>query len=125
MNRKSKRASAPLWSALVLLIAAAGVRIALLGVDMRLHPDEALFATQARAIALGDDPLLREADVDKPPLTLYTLALSFRALGVREWSARLPNVFFSLLSVAVLYALARDLYRDRAPGHKAPPRSAS
>ena len=114
MNRKPQRALAWRWAALVLLIAAAGVRVALLGVDARLHPDEALFATQARAIARGLDPLLRGADVDKPPLTLYTLALSFRALGVHEWSARLPNVFFSTLSVAALYALARALYRDRA-----------
>jgi 4-amino-4-deoxy-L-arabinose transferase-like glycosyltransferase len=54
--------------------------------------------------------------LDKPPLTLYALALSFRALGVSEWAARLPNVLFSVLSVSVLYALARDLYRDRAVG---------
>ena len=116
MNSQTKRASAWLGAALVLLSAAAGVRVALLGVDVRLHPDEALFATQARTIALGGDLFLRGADVDKPPLTLYTMALSFRALGAHEWSARLPNVFFSLLSVATLYALARDLYRDRAVG---------
>ena len=120
MNRNLLQASAWRWSALVLLIAAAGVRIVLLGVDVRLHPDEALFATQARTIALrGDWLLLHHPELDKPPLTLYNVALSFCALGVSEWSARLPNVFFSLLSVAVLYALARDLYRDRAVGWSA------
>ncbi len=101
---------------MVLLATAALVRIALLGVDVRLHPDEALFATQARAVALHGDLLLRHADLDKPPLTLYALGLSFRALGASEWAARLPNIVFSALSVSVLYALARDLYRDRAVG---------
>jgi 4-amino-4-deoxy-L-arabinose transferase-like glycosyltransferase len=95
---------------LVLLIGAA-LRIGLLGNDQRFHPDEALFAAQARLVS--HDWLLRNTDLDKPPLTLFVTALSFRVLGTTETAARLPNVFFSALSLILLYDLARQLYRDR------------
>lgn len=86
------------------------LRIATLGVDARFHPDEALFAAQARLVA--GDPLLRNTDLDKPPLTLYVTALAFRLWEPTETAARLPNVLFSGLSLAVLYALAKSLYHD-------------
>jgi hypothetical protein len=99
--------------ALVILIGMA-LRMGMLGLDMRFHPDEALFAAQARLISHQGDLLLRNTDLDKPPLTFYTTALSFRTFGPTEFAARLPNVLFSGLSLAVLYALAWALYRDRA-----------
>ena len=83
----------------------------MLGIDARFHPDEALFATQARTVQY--DPLLRHTDLDKPPLTFYVTALSFSLLGSTEFAARLPNVFASGISLAVFYALALSLYRDR------------
>jgi 4-amino-4-deoxy-L-arabinose transferase-like glycosyltransferase len=89
------------------------LRILTLGIDARFHPDEALFAAQARLISHGGDWLLRATDLDKPPLTLTITALSFRLLGATEFAARLPNVLFSGLSVALLYRLAQALYRDR------------
>ena len=104
-----------LLPALVILIGAL-LRIALLGVDARLHPDEALFAAQARTITAQDDLLLRGADLDKPPLTIYSLALSFALWGPSEFAARLPNVFASVLTLAVLYRLASALSGDRATG---------
>ncbi|MBN1564841.1 MAG: glycosyltransferase family 39 protein [Anaerolineae bacterium] len=88
------------------------LRLALLGVDVRFHPDEALFAAQARLVSHEGDWLLRTTDLDKPPLTFYTTALSFRLLGPTEFAARLPNVLFSAVSIAVLIALARSLYGD-------------
>jgi len=102
-----------LLPALVILIGAL-LRIALLGVDVRLHPDEALFAAQARSILAQQDGLLRGADLDKPPLTLYSLALSFALLTPSELAARLPNVFASVLALAALYRLALTLAGDRA-----------
>jgi 4-amino-4-deoxy-L-arabinose transferase-like glycosyltransferase len=108
---ESRRASV-LVPALVILVGLL-VRVGMLGVDARFHPDEALFAAQARLITGQGDLLLRETDLDKPPLTLYVTALSFRLLGPGELTARLPNVFASALSLAVLYALGRHLYRDR------------
>ncbi|MEL7673111.1 MAG: glycosyltransferase family 39 protein, partial [Chloroflexota bacterium] len=92
------------------------LRIALLGVGVRLHPDEALFAAQARTITAQDDLLLRGADLDKPPLTIYSLALAFALLGPSELAARLPNVFASVLALATLYRLVCALSGDRATG---------
>lgn len=107
---------APVWAPALVILAGALLRIGLLGLDMRFHPDEALFAAQARQVAQGGDWLLRGTDLDKPPLTFYVTALAFRALGVSEFAARLPNVLFSVLSLAALYALALALYRDRVVG---------
>jgi 4-amino-4-deoxy-L-arabinose transferase-like glycosyltransferase len=87
------------------------LRIGMVGIDARFHPDEALFAAQARMVRY--DPMLRHTDLDKPPLTFYTTALSFSLLGPSEFAARLPNVFASGISLALLYALARSLYHDR------------
>ena len=72
---------------------------------MRLHPDEALFAAQARTVSAWGDILLRGSDLDKPPLAIYSLAASFALLGPSEFAARLPNVFASVLTLAVLYRL--------------------
>jgi 4-amino-4-deoxy-L-arabinose transferase-like glycosyltransferase len=89
------------------------LRFAMLGLNVRFHPDEALFAAQARLISYGGDFFLRTTDLDKPPLTFYVTALSFRVLGPTEFAARLPNALFSGLSLAVLYRLASSLFRDR------------
>src|SRR5690606_17543592 len=102
-----------LLPALVILVGAL-LRIALLGVDARLHPDEALFAAQARTVSAWGDVLLRGADLDKPPLAIYSLAASFALLEPSEFAARLPNVFASVLMLAVLYRLTLALSRDRA-----------
>lgn len=89
------------------------LRLSLLGTDVRFHPDEALFAAQARQISATGDLLLRRPDLDKPPLTLYVTALSFRLLGVSEFAARLPNALAASLSVATVYSLTQVLYRRR------------
>lgn len=102
-----------LLPALVILVGAL-LRIALLGVDARLHPDEALFAAQARTVVTQGDALLRGADLDKPPLAIYSMALSFALLEPSEFAARLPNVFASALALAACYRLARALSGDRA-----------
>jgi 4-amino-4-deoxy-L-arabinose transferase-like glycosyltransferase len=99
--------------ALVILVGLL-LRLAMLGVDVRFHPDEALFAAQARLVSHQGDVLLRETDLDKPPLTFYVTALSFRLLTPSEFAARWPNVLFSGLSVAVLVALAQTLCANRS-----------
>lgn len=85
----------------------------------RFHPDEALFASFARAIAVWKDPLLAAAPVDKPPLLFYLQAICYPFLGPKEMAARLPNLFASLLAVALTYKVAVRLpLHDRSvPGH--------
>lgn len=100
------------WPALAAVAAAAALR-ALPLLDNRFHPDEALYAYFGRLIASGRDPLLAGLVVDKPPLYLYLLGASFAAFGGSELAARLPNLFASLLCVALSYRLGKRLYGAR------------
>jgi len=99
----------PQWISLAALLIAAQLRLLPL-LENRFHPDEALYASFARLIVSGRDPLLSSVIVDKPPLSFYLTALSFSLLGSTEFAARLPNFYASLLSLALLFALARRLY---------------
>lgn len=91
------------------VLAAAFFRVIPL-LENRFHPDEALYAYFGRLIVSGRDPLLAQVVVDKPPLPFYLLAGSFGLFGGGEFAARLPSFFASLVSVALVYALARRLY---------------
>ncbi|MCZ7540825.1 MAG: glycosyltransferase family 39 protein [Anaerolineae bacterium] len=114
LTRAPRGRRAPLHLPALVVLLGLALRILTLGIGARFHPDEALFAAQARLISHDGDWLLRTTDLDKPPLTLYVTALSFRLLGPTEFAARLPTILFSGLSVALVYCLAQALYRDRA-----------
>jgi hypothetical protein len=62
-----------------------------------------------RVPGLDGDPLLAAAPVDKPPLLFYLQALCYPFLGPREMAARLPNLYASLVSVALTYAIVTRL----------------
>jgi len=100
---------------LLILALGFGLRVAPL-TQNRFHSDEALYATFARLIASGRDPLLASVVVDKPPLPFYLTALSLSLFGPNEFATRLPTLFASLISIALLYRLGRALYGRRA-GH--------
>lgn len=82
--------------------------------ENRFHPDEALYASFARLIASGRDPWLASVVVDKPPFPFYLMAASMTLFGPTEFAARLPNLFASVTSIALLCALARALYGEPA-----------
>jgi 4-amino-4-deoxy-L-arabinose transferase-like glycosyltransferase len=106
-----------------------GFRFHALAQDIRFHPDEALFSTFARSAAVNGDWLLH-GPLDKTPLTIYASALSMTFFGVHtlpngvldldshmgEFAARLPGAFASILLVAVMYRLPRDIYPARGIG---------
>lgn len=112
---------------LAILLLALALRLAPWGQD-RFLEDEALYAYWGLQIATGVDPMLDEEPVDKPPLHPYLLALSFllvsppqaqdpeaaqpppRRAGGMEGGARLPSLLASVTSVALVYALGRELY---------------
>jgi hypothetical protein len=79
----------------------------------RFHPDEALYATFARLVASGRDPMLSTVVVDKPPLPFYLMAASMSVFGGTEFAARLPTLFASVVSIALLVALGRTLHDRR------------
>lgn len=117
-------ANKQLWVSIGLILLAAVFRFHALGQDVRFHPDEALFMTFARQAAVQGDWLLH-GSLDKPPLTIYVNALALTAYGIRtlpdgvltldnrsgEFAARVTGVFISLLLMAVMMALAKQLYR--------------
>ena len=105
------RSQQALWPMIGLLGLAFALRVPLLN-GPRFLPDEALFASFARAIAVWRDPLLAAAPVDKPPLLYYIQALCYPFLGPREMAARLPNLFASLLTVALTFRVTRRLARS-------------
>ncbi len=100
----------PGWHILLAALLAATLVRALPLLDNRFHPDEALYASFGRLIASGRDPMLSGVVVDKPPLSFYLTAVSFWLFGSTEFAARLVAFYASLLSVALLFALARRLY---------------
>ena len=76
------------------------------------HPDEALFASWARLIAVWRDPLLLTQAVDKPPLLFYLQALFYPLFGPVEWAARMPSFIVSLLLIPLTAQTARRLTGD-------------
>lgn len=75
------------------------------------RPDEALFASYARLIAVWRDPLLQTQLVDKPPLAFYAQAAFFPLLGADGFAARLPNLIASILLLPLLAQWLWHLYR--------------
>ncbi|PJF40405.1 MAG: hypothetical protein CUN54_05360 [Phototrophicales bacterium] len=110
-----------LFPILILLIAA-GLRFNALAHNTRFHPDEALFATFARGAALNAEWWL-PGSLDKPPLSIYAMAVSMQLFAAQqdenrlwdfdvhhgEFAARVPNTFASIVLVAVVYAMAKNL----------------
>ena len=115
----------PILFLVLILLVGAALRIHALGQDRRFHPDEALYGTFARNAALNGDWLLH-GSLDKTPLSIYASALSITLFAAHvddrgllnfdirqgEFAARLPTTFAGILLVAVVYALAKILYRD-------------
>ncbi len=80
----------------------------------RFHSDEALYASWALAIAFGRDRLLALAAPDKPPLLFYLMAVAFFVLGHAEVAARLIGMMAGVLSVALMWQLARFCHSEQS-----------
>jgi 4-amino-4-deoxy-L-arabinose transferase-like glycosyltransferase len=76
----------------------------------RFHPDEALYSDWALRIADWQDVMLNGVPVDKPPLFVYILAVTFNIFGPTEAAARLPSLLAGVASIALVYGLGRQLY---------------
>ncbi|OCR00332.1 glycosyltransferase [Oscillatoriales cyanobacterium USR001] len=50
---------------------------------------------------------------NKPPLVHWLMALCFAAGGVNEWTARFAPAMLTAASVPLLYAIGRELFRER------------
>ncbi len=90
------------------LLALAAALIWFAGLDTRRlqHPDEGRYAEIAREMAASGDfvtPRLNDLKYfEKPPLQYWAGALTFKAFGVSEWTARLPAALAGFLAVLVV-----------------------
>ncbi|MET0205280.1 MAG: phospholipid carrier-dependent glycosyltransferase [Casimicrobiaceae bacterium] len=87
----------------MLALAAAIAWFAPLDVRLLQHPDEGRYGEIAREMAVGNDwvtPRLNDLKYfEKPPLQYWLGAAAFDALGVNEWTARLPSAIAGFLAV--------------------------
>jgi 4-amino-4-deoxy-L-arabinose transferase-like glycosyltransferase len=86
--------------------------IALIGAD------EPRYASVARTMMETGDYITPQLDdapwFEKPPLYYWIAALSFRAFGVSEFSARLGSALLALAGALVVYAFGRSVFSARA-----------
>lgn len=106
------------WTALFVLLLVPG---ALLYPWLSFHlfePDEGRYAEIPREmLARGEwvvPYLLGEPYLDKPPLLYWLVMLSYRLLGVHDWSARLVPALAVHASILLTYGLGRRLLGERA-----------
>ncbi|MDX1447099.1 ArnT family glycosyltransferase [Lishizhenia sp.] len=101
-----------------------------IGLDNYPHPwDERYHALVAKNLLknpwvpkLYANPLLaydytqwthNEVWLHKPPLTLWSIAVSFKIFGVSPFAIRIPSIILSTLSIYLLYMLGRDFWNRK------------
>lgn len=89
-----------------------GLRLGMLD-GFTLHPDEAIYAYWA-LYGSRIDPLFLQVWPDKPPLFLWLLGVFFTLFGPDAATARILNISFSTLSVALVAALAQRWWGVRS-----------
>lgn len=62
------------------------------------------------AFFFGSSDAANSITVDKPPLSLWVMALSVRAFGLNSWSVLVPQALMGVASVGLLYATVRRWY---------------
>ncbi|MGM9477892.1 ArnT family glycosyltransferase [Pedobacter sp. GSP4] len=82
-----------------------------------MEPDSALYASIAKNMVLRNDWIniyVRGADwLDKPHLTFWLAAASFKIFGITAFAYKLPSFLFGLLGAWYLYKLAKDIYGEK------------
>lgn len=103
-----------LYKFLIALIVIVSV-IALFGDVM--ENDSSLYASIAKNMVLRNDwsnLYVRGADwLDKPHLTFWLSAISFKFFGINAFAFKLPSFLFGLLGAWYLYKFAKDLYDEQ------------
>ncbi|MFN6944658.1 MAG: ArnT family glycosyltransferase [Cytophagaceae bacterium] len=79
--------------------------------------DEAAYAGFARRMVESGNWLIPEfmwSDVHrKPPLHFWSIALSYKALGVNEFATRVPSALSVLFTLAATYFMGRRLFGEK------------
>jgi 4-amino-4-deoxy-L-arabinose transferase-like glycosyltransferase len=103
-----------LYKFLIVLLAISSIPALFGGV---MEPDGALYASMSKNIILFKDWFNlygRGADwLDKPHLTFWISAASFKIFGISSFAYKLPSFLFGLLGAGYLYRLAKDIYDEK------------
>jgi 4-amino-4-deoxy-L-arabinose transferase-like glycosyltransferase len=63
-----------------------------------------------QAFFFGSSDAANSITVDKPPLSLWVMALSVRAFGLNSWAILVPQALMGVASVGLLYATVKRWY---------------
>lgn len=103
-----------LYKILIALVALVSVPALFGGI---MEPDSALYASIAKNMVLRNDWIniyVRGTDwLDKPHLTFWLAAASFKVFGINAFAYKLPSFLFGLLGAGYLYKLAKDIYSEK------------
>lgn len=103
-----------LYKILIALVALVSVPALFGGI---MEPDSALYASIAKNMVLRNDWVniyVRGIDwLDKPHLTFWLAAASFKIFGISAFAYKLPSFLFGLLGAWYLYKLAKDIYIEK------------
>lgn len=106
-----------LYSGLMLIVAAFLLFTAYNAYIPVTDPMESNYALTAKEMLLVGDWLspriYGQYWFDKPVLTYWLIALSYKLFGINEFAARLPSAVFSMLSLGLLYWFVNKLYCSR------------
>ncbi len=101
-----------------LLFLAVLLRLATLGIYPLMDTTESRYADVGRQIVERNDWVtprypLGEPYWGKPPLSFWFTAISFKTLGVSEFTSRLPSFLTAALLVLIVFYFARKFYGDQ------------
>jgi len=103
-----------LYKFLIALLAIVSIPALFSGI---MEPDGALYASMSKNIILFKDWFnlyYRGADwLDKPHLTFWITAASFKLFGISSFAYKLPSFLFGLLGAWYLYKLAKSIYDEK------------
>ncbi len=102
----------------VLLLAISLPYLVNLGTSSIWDASEAFYAETPREMLTTGDYLAPHFNfqprVQKPPLTYWIIAASYKALGISEFAVRLPGALAAIGVILFTYGIARLLYNPRA-----------
>ncbi len=100
-------------SAILAAIIILGVFLRAYNIGLPSDADDGLYAYDAYEIYRGNTPY-SDFFMSGPPLNIYLTCLSYLVFGVGIASSKLPTVFFSSITLPLIYIVGKRFYSERA-----------
>jgi len=100
---------------IIFLLVIAGLFMRIYGLQYQsLWIDESYSVTAALGMIENGIPQMPSGELyTRSILNTGVIALSMLIFGINEFGARLPSVFFGILTIVIIYLLCRDLFGER------------